>query len=119
MKTTSYFVAWKKRLSEKTIALEQERKNILLNLPDAIRDFTKEFDVKKIYLFGSLINGNFDNQSDIDLAIEGLSPRLYLKALAFLSDYFKREINLIPLETCNSSLKEVIYSDGRLVYSSQ
>lgn len=119
MKTTSYFVAWKKRLSEKTIALELERKNILLNLPDAIRAFTKEFDVKKVYLFGSLINGNFDSRSDIDLAIEGLSPRLYLKALAFLSDYFKREINLIPLETCNSSLKEVIYSDGRLVYSGQ
>lgn len=119
MKTTSYFVAWKKRLSEKTIALELERKNILLNLPDAIRDFTKEFDVKKIFLVGSLINENFDSRSDIDIAIEGLSPRLYLKALAFLSDYFKREINLIPLETCSSSLKEVIYSDGRLVYSSQ
>lgn len=119
MKTTSYFVAWKKRLSEKTIALEQEKKNILMDLPDAIRVFTKEFDVKKIYLFGSLINGNFDNQSDIDIAIEGLSPRLYLKALAFLSDYLKREINLIPLETCNSSLKEVVYSDGRLVYCSQ
>ena len=67
----------------------------------------------------SQIIENFDSRSDIDIAIEGLSPRLYLKALAFLSDYFKREINLIPLETCDSSLKEVIYSDGRLVYSSQ
>lgn len=119
MKTTSSLVAWKKRLSKKAASLEKERNKILLNLPDAVQVFTKEFDVKKIYLFGSLINGNFDNQSDIDIAIEGLSPSLYLKALAFLSDYFKREINLIPLETCNSSLKEVIYSDGRLVYSSQ
>lgn len=101
------------------MALEKERNNILLNLPDAIRVFTKEFDVKKIYFFGSLIKGNFDDRSDIDIAVEGLSPRLYLKALAFLSDYFKRETNLIPLETCSSSLKEVIFTDGRLLYARQ
>lgn len=116
METTSYLVAWKRRLSERGMALEKERNAILLNLPDAMRVFTKEFEVKKIYLFGSLIKGDFDERSDIDIAIEGLSPRLYLKALAFLSDYFKREINLIPLETCGSSLKEGIYTDGRLIY---
>jgi len=119
METTSYLVAWKRRLSERTTALEKERNNILLNLPDAIRVFTKEFDVEKIYLFGSLIKGTFDERSDIDIAIEGLSPHLYLKALAFLSDYFRREINLVPLETCSSSLKEVIYTDGRLFYTKQ
>ena len=116
METTSYLVAWEKRLTERAMVLEKERNTILLNLPDAMRVFTKEFEVKKIYLFGSLIKGDFDERSDIDVAIEGLSPRLYLKALAFFSDYFKREINLIPLETCGSSLKEVIYTDGRLIY---
>ena len=116
MNTTSYLVAWEKRLTERAVVLEQERNRILSNLPDIMQSFIKEFDVKKIYLFGSLIKGNFDHQSDIDVAIEGLSSPLYLKALVFLSDYLKREINLVPLETCSSSLKEVIYSDGRLVY---
>ena len=117
MNTTSYLIAWEKRLTERAVVLEQERNRILSNLPGIMQSFTKEFEVKKIYLFGSLIKGNFDHQSDIDVAIEGLSSHLYVKALAFLSDYLKREINLVPLETCSSSLKEVIYSDGRLVYS--
>ncbi len=117
METTSYLIDWKKRLSERSRLFDKERNELLLAIPVAIQIFTKEFEVQKIYLFGSLIKGNFGNQSDIDIAVEGLSPRLYLKALDFLFDYFKREINLIPLETCNNSLKEVIYSDGQLVYS--
>jgi hypothetical protein len=36
-----------------------------------------------------VIKGNIDDRSYIDITVEGLSPRLYLKDLAFLSDYLK------------------------------
>ena len=45
-----------------------------------------KYNVKRVYLIGSLIKGIFHDRSDIDLVVEGLPPRLYIKALSELYD---------------------------------
>jgi predicted nucleotidyltransferase len=75
------------------------------------RFLAEKFNVRGVYLFGSLAEGFFHEGSDIDLAVEGLEPHLYFKALAELHEVsggFK--IDLVPLES--SSYKDVILQEG-------
>ena len=42
-------------------------------------DILREEGCKEIYLFGSLVNGDFTGELDIDLAVKGLEKRFFLK----------------------------------------
>ena len=43
------------------------------------------FGTKEVYLFGSLTSDSWREDSDIDLAVSGMAPELYLKAHALAS----------------------------------
>jgi predicted nucleotidyltransferase len=53
---------------------------------------------KEIYLFGSLVHGDFSDKSDIDLAVKGLEKRHYFKILGKLIMALDRSVDLINLE---------------------
>ena len=44
-----------------------------------------KFKAKKIILFGSLVRGGFDRESDIDLAVQGIPQSDYFQALAMIN----------------------------------
>ena len=46
----------------------------------------KKYNVKKVYIIGSLARGVLHDRSDIDLVVEGLPAELYIKALTDLYD---------------------------------
>ncbi|MBM4066109.1 MAG: nucleotidyltransferase domain-containing protein [Planctomycetes bacterium] len=78
----------------------------------------KKYQVKKVFLIGSIVKGIIHKKSDIDLVVEGLPPDLYIKALTELWDILPPgvEINLIPFEDAFESLKEKTIKEGELVY---
>lgn len=48
-----------------------------MNIEDvkkAVANIAKDFSIKKVVLFGSLANGLFNSQSDVDLIIEFSTP---------------------------------------------
>jgi predicted nucleotidyltransferase len=67
---------------------------------------------------GSLVKGYVHEKSDIDLVVEGLSPKAYIKALVDASDIvqWKVEVNLIPFEDAFETLKEKTLREGELIY---
>ena len=53
-------------------------------------------------LFGSVVRpGRFSARSDVDVAVPDLEPRAYFALMGHLEDGLKREINLVPLDTCH------------------
>ena len=68
----------------------------------------EKYKVKRIFLIGSLVKGYVHEKSDIDLVVEGLSPKAYIKALVDANDIvqWKVEVNLIPFEDAFETLKE-------------
>lgn len=44
---------------------------------EIIIEILKKYNTKEIYLFGSLVNGNYGKNSDIDIAIRGLEPSVF------------------------------------------
>ena len=83
-----------------------------------VRILKNKYDVKKVFLIGSLVKGNVHNKSDIDLVVEGLSSDLYIKSLTELWDILPVgvELNLIPFEDAFESLKEKAIKEGEIIY---
>lgn len=76
----------------------------------------EEFPVKKAVLFGSALEkGSFKEDSDIDIAIEGLPKEAYFIALARLMMESPFEVDLKPLEDVDDLLKKNI-ARGRVLY---
>lgn len=75
------------------------------------KKFFDEHGVIKIGLFGSYVNGEENEDSDVDILIELKSENIYrnyCKTKYFLEDLFKKEIDLVQL-----SKDEPIYHTER------
>ncbi len=74
----------------------------------------QEYKAQKVVVFGSLRNIElFSEWSDVDIAVLGIKPELYYKAVASvisLSPIFK--IDVVDLDDCQESLKKAIIKEG-------
>ena len=97
--------------------LERRRKRAMRVARQAASLLRKEFDAKKVMLFGSLaIPEYFTLWSDIDLAVFGVpADRFYgaVAAVTGLSADFK--VDLVDAETCKVSLRDAIDRDGIVI----
>lgn len=58
----------------------------------------KESGAKTVYVFGSAAKGTMRNDSDVDLAVSGLPPENFFKALSVASSLLDRSVHLIDLD---------------------
>jgi predicted nucleotidyltransferase len=85
-----------------------------LNFANALKqELVVRFRATKVILFGSLSRSDFKKHSDIDLAVWGISPPEFLKAVAFVTGISKTwEVNLVDADDCSSSLLHTILDEG-------
>lgn len=77
------------------------------------RKLVKRFGVYRVVLFGSVAYGDIHKRSDIDLAIWGIPPKDFYRAVAFTSGYSKEwKVDLIDAEDCRETLRQSILKDG-------
>ena len=94
-----------------------KEKRLLRGLKDFSRLLAKRYELKRIYLFGSLAEGMFFKGSDVDIAVEGMDFEDYLKALAEHRSIRKDiHLDILSLELCKSELKETILKEGKVLY---
>jgi len=97
--------------------------NLPKNIPENIIEkinLSKEYLIsigcKKIILFGSLAEGNITLQSDIDIAVSGVEPGKYLKAVVVLPSLIKSKVDLINFEYISPEFRKIIERDGIKLY---
>ena len=97
-----------------TTAKRKERNYLLKGIRKAAGKLKKDFGTRKVILFGSLARESwFTADSDVDLAVEGLSPDDYWPAWRMIETIIQdRKVDLIEIERVGESLREVIESDG-------
>lgn len=98
---------------------KMDRSEELREMSKKIAQMLKEkYKVKRIFLIGSLVKGYVHERSDIDLVVEGLSPKASIKALVDASDVvqWKVEVNLISFKDAFETLKEKTLREGELIY---
>jgi len=75
----------------------------------------KEYDISKIFLFGSSMNASRKRANDIDIGAEGLDPKAFFKFYGELMFLLSKPLDLVDL-TAASSFNEYIRKYGLLIY---
>lgn len=76
-------------------------------------ELKKRFGAEKVMLFGSIVHDDFHKWSDIDLAVWGIKPADFFKAVAVATGFsgvFK--VDLVDAEDCSKLLLEHILREG-------
>jgi len=77
------------------------------------RELVKCFGAHRVVLFGSAARGDIHKKSDIDLAVWGIPPKDFYRAVAFASGYSKEwRVDLVDAEDCRETLRHFILKDG-------
>ena len=74
----------------------------LENLPDSYQkdikkatQILKENGAKEVFIFGSIANGKFNENSDIDIAVKGLNEKNFYKVASIVMFELENEFVLI------------------------
>jgi len=73
----------------------------------------KEFGAQEVYVFGSAAGRTMHEDSDIDLAVSGLPPEVFFRAMARASGALGRELDLIDLDE-NTPFTRYLKEEGEL-----
>jgi predicted nucleotidyltransferase len=58
----------------------------------------RDFGAREVYLFGSAATGSMREGSDVDLAVAGLPPETFFRAMGKAADVLGRPLDLIDLD---------------------
>ncbi len=75
----------------------------------------KENGATEIYIFGSIVNGNFNKNSDIDIAIKGIKQEDFYRVASILMFELKKEIDLVDLDDENNRFAQMILKGNSLI----
>ena len=67
---------------------------------------------QRIWWFGSLANGTGSDRSDVDLAVEGLSPAEHMQAVAAIEAMLRMRVDLVRIEEASQSLRDRVEEEG-------
>jgi predicted nucleotidyltransferase len=91
------------------------------NIEEIINKLQEVVEPFLIYLFGSVVNGNFRKDSDIDIAFlseKDLSAYEVFIIAQELADILHREVDLIDLKKSSTVFKAQVVGTGTTIYCS-
>ena len=110
-----YRRAWHKHAEETKGKNESRRQDALQCAKTLARMLVSRFGVKKVRLFGSVLNKDrFNKDSDIDIAVEGMGADNYFSAFAECQT-LDFPVDLIDVATATQLMKERI-AKGMVLY---
>jgi predicted nucleotidyltransferase len=83
-------------------------------LVDKAASALKAVGAKEVYVFGSASKGKMRPNSDVDLAVSGLPPEVFFRAMAAAHDALGRPLDLVGLDEDNAFTR-YLKSKGELV----
>ena len=67
----------------------------------------------EVYVFGSAATGKLRDGSDVDLAVSGLPPEVFFRAMGAASQILRRSLDLVDLDEDNP-FTQYLRSEGEL-----
>jgi predicted nucleotidyltransferase len=84
--------------------------------PRLARTLVETYGVRRVILFGSLAWGGVDEQSDIDLAVEGLPADRLAEAHGALMLQASGPVDLVRLETLPATFRQRLEAEGEVLH---
>jgi predicted nucleotidyltransferase len=101
-----------RRDQERLERVSRRRDALRAAVPELARKLVNDFGARRVLLFGSLAWGETDENSDIDLAVEGLSAACFFRALGELLAIAPAPVDLVELELAEPGLRARILEQG-------
>jgi len=96
--------------------------DVIKTLPEKYRsdvekatEILKSYGCSDIYIFGSIVNGKFDESSDIDIAVRGLEDKYYFKVLGEFGMKLFHEVDLLDLDDEENRFAQFILKKRELI----
>lgn len=93
-------------------------KNLPLSYQEDIKkaiNILKSNGAKEVFIFGSLANGKFNENSDIDIAVRGLPTNEFYKIASTLLFELENEMDLIDLDDTENRFTQMLLKVGGLL----
>ena len=78
-------------------------------------EILKENGAKEVFIFGSIANGNFNMNSDIDIAVRGIEAEKFYKVASILMFELENEFDLIDLDDKENRFSQMLLEVGGLL----
>lgn len=91
------------------------KREVLDNELVKIEKISKEFNVEKVFLFGSCLE-NVETANDIDIAVKGIKAKDFFKYYGRISMAVGDEVDIVDLNDIREHFQKRILSKGRLIY---
>ncbi len=89
-------------LARRQASNERDRQALLDKVFHLLEGLGSTYGIDRAYVFGSLIRpGRFNNQSDIDIAVEEIDPSRFFEAISEFSRHLERTVDLLELNKCH------------------
>ena len=98
--------------------MSENLKNLPYSYQEDIKKATKilkENGVKEVFVFGSIANGKFNENSDIDIAVKGLNEKDFYKIASILMFELENEFDLIDLDDKENRFSKMLLKVGGLL----
>lgn len=110
-----YIDYWRSRQLKRAAQLEEWEQAAWSNARSAASLLKEKFGATKVIVFGSLVRDRFKEDSDIDLAVEGLTNADFFEALTAVNELCERWIDLKPMESLDARFRERVLSTGKVI----
>ena len=95
--------------------MEKKLNNLPYSFQEDIKKATKilkENGAKEVFIFGSIANGKFNENSDIDIAVKGLKENDFYKIASILMFELENEFDLIDLDDKENRFSQMLLKIG-------
>jgi predicted nucleotidyltransferase len=79
-------------------------------------EYLKKKGCRRVMVFGSFAHGEPTADSDLDIAVTGLSGRAFFEAVAMLPLIANRRVDLVDIDDVPRSFRETIERTGEPLY---
>jgi predicted nucleotidyltransferase len=101
------------RRGEQLLREREVRRRDLRVLAERIATMLRtEFNATQVWVFGSVVRPWFHEESDLDLAVEGIAPSRQAEAQECVAALATVSVDLVFLEEAPLTLRERILTDG-------
>jgi len=111
-----YIDYWKAKQAEQDAQIKVWEQEAWAEAENAAKILCDQFNVTKVIVFGSLVRDRFGEDSDIDIAVEGLSAQDFFTAWCTVERHCTREIDLKPMEKLEPRFKSRVLETGKVIY---
>lgn len=120
MRKNPYTESLARRLKTRMEAREAVRRRIIADIHGIAKALPSMYpSLARIVLTGSVISGNFTEESDVDIVVSGLRKDDYFSCHSYLESKLGRKIDLIMEDDLSESDKKHVMTKTEIIYDSE